>query len=100
MLEIFFVRWLCGVNKRNALMRGKKPGGYIALTVILWFGLELVGAFIGASSGGEGSAYLFALMSAGIGGFVSYLAAKSGVPVDEVSNAGDIAGSKTPSQLN
>ena len=47
MLEIFGIMMLCKANKKNALARGKRPGGFIALTIILWIGMEFLGIFIG-----------------------------------------------------
>jgi hypothetical protein len=68
--------------------------------VILWFSLELLGALIGASSGGEGGAYLYALLFAGIGGLVSYLVARSGAPVVETPQTGEAASSEASSQVS
>jgi hypothetical protein len=78
MLEIFFVYWLCKANKRHALARGQKGGRYIALTIILWFVFELLGSFIGLTTGSRFGAYLCALGFAAVGGLISNQIAKTG----------------------
>jgi hypothetical protein len=77
MLEIMAIVWLCNVNKKNALKRGRKPGGFIALTVVLWIGLEMTGGVVGALAGMELGIYLLAILFAGIGALTSYLIAKN-----------------------
>ncbi len=74
-------------NKKIVLARGRKPGGFIALTLVLWFGLEIVGAAIGSLLGWglydmSSALYLLALAygMAGIGALIAYLAAKSCKP--------------------
>ena len=42
MLEFLALFYLVKKNRENALARGRKPGGFIALTFILWFHFELV----------------------------------------------------------
>ena len=79
MLEVFAIMMLCKANKKNALARGRRPGGYIALTIILWVGLELVGAFIGAAMGFEGYGIIVPMYGlAGLGALISFLCAKFG----------------------
>ncbi len=77
MLEIMAIIWLCNTNKKHAAQRGRKPGGFVALTVVLWVGLELLGLVIGVSTGMEAFMYLLAILFAGTGGLVSYLIAKN-----------------------
>ncbi|NLK88020.1 MAG: hypothetical protein GX279_11095 [Clostridiaceae bacterium] len=77
MLEILAIAWLCNVNKKNAAQRGRKPGGFVALTVVLWVGLELLAIVIGVAAGMEVGVYLLAILFAGIGGLTSYLIAKN-----------------------
>ena len=78
MLEIFGIMMLCKANKKNALARGKRPGGFIALTIILWVGLELVGFFVGALTEIEYGSILFGYGFAGLGALISFLLAKFG----------------------
>lgn len=85
MLEIFGIMWLCNKNKANALKRGRKPGGFIALTLALWLGLELLGGIIGGASGLGFGAYLLALCMAIIGGLISYAVAQNCKPGQYVS---------------
>ena len=84
MLEIFGLIMLCKANKKNALARGKKPGGFIALTIILWVGLELLGFFIGTLSEIEYGYFIFGYGFAGIGALISFLCAKFGPKGDYV----------------
>ena len=78
MLEIFGLIMLCKANKRNALERGKRPGGFIALTIILWVGLELLGFVVGSMTEIEYGAIIFGYGFAGIGALISFLCAKFG----------------------
>ena len=84
MLEIFGIMMLCKANKKNALARGKRPGGFIALTIILWVGLELVGFFVGALTEIEYGSILFGYGFAGLGALISFLLAKFGPKGDYV----------------
>ena len=47
MLEVFAVIGLCRLNRKNAIARGRRPGGYIALTIIFWILFEFIGAILG-----------------------------------------------------
>lgn len=79
MLEFFAVYSLCRVNRKNALARGKRPGGFIALTIVLWVVFEIIGVIIGyALFDNRYSAMFIGLMCAGLGGLISFLCAKFG----------------------
>lgn len=83
MLEIVAIVLLVRANKKNALERGRRPGGFIALTLVLWIGLEIIGAVIGTLAGAEYLGIIFiGLAFAGIGGLISYLVTKSCKPGD------------------
>lgn len=96
MLEVFAIIGLCKVNKNNAIARGKRPGGFIALTIILWIVMEFIGAIVGTivaysttgdisdSSGYKFTAVLFAYGFAGVGALISFLCAKFGPQGDYV----------------
>ena len=96
MLEVLAIIGLCKLNKKNAIARGKRPGGFIALTIILWVVLELVGMIVGtvvqyavigetsSSSGLNLVTLLFAYGFAGIGALISFLCAKFGPKGDYV----------------
>lgn len=77
MLEIVVLIWLCNTNKKNAVQRGRKPDAFIALTLLLWIGLEIVGAVVGAAGGLESGMYFLAILFAVIGGVISYFVAKN-----------------------
>lgn len=98
MLEVFAVIMLCRVNSKNAVARGKRPGGFIALTIILWVIFELTGVVIGFFLGADKYvAMLVGLMCAGLGGLISFLCAKFGprgnyVDPNSVTVAGPVYG--------
>ena len=81
MLEIFGIIALCKLNRQNAIARGRRPGGFVALTIILWEGLEFIGMVAGFILLGDKSEYLpyaVALPCAGLGALISFLCAKFG----------------------
>ena len=84
MLEIFAIISLCRVNKNNAIKKGRRPGGFIALTIILWVVFELIGMVIGLFVFGTESSYLAALLialpCAAFGGLISFLITKNVSP--------------------
>jgi hypothetical protein len=72
MLEIAIIIWLVSSNAKIARANNRSPGLYGFLTVLLWVGMEITGAVIGALVVGEGFApYIFALIFAAIGGVIS-----------------------------
>ena len=81
MLEIFAIISLCRVNRRNAIARGRRPGGFIALTIILWVVFEFIGMIAGTIILGSDNVYitllLIALPCAALGGLISFLIAKN-----------------------
>ena len=96
MLEVLAVIGLCRLNKRNAIARGKRPGGFIALTIVLWIVMEIIGFIVGTivqyavsgdieSTGGLNLiVILFAYGFAGLGALISFLCAKFGPKGDYV----------------
>lgn len=82
MIEILLLVALTRKIGRICEEKGRKAVGFKALTVMLWFGGEIVGAVIGVSSGVEGlGVYLFALVGAAIGAGISVLIANNLTPV-------------------
>lgn len=73
MLEVFGIIMLCKANRKTALARGHKPGGFVALTIILWVGLELIGLIIGTIFELEYGRILLAYGMAGLGALISWL---------------------------
>ena len=84
MLEVFAIISLCRVNKNNAIKKGRRPGGFIALTIILWVVFELIGAIIGFMIFGTDASILVtmlvALPCAALGGLISFLITKNVSP--------------------
>ena len=77
MLEFLALFYLVKKNRENALARGRKPGGFIALTFILWFHFELAGLIFGVVRGYESFlAMLIGVAFAAVGGLISWLCAK------------------------
>ena len=76
MLEIWLIMLLCKSVKNNAIERGRKPGGFIALAVVLWIIPEIVGLIIGYSLELEYATFLIAYGLVGIGAAISYNVAK------------------------
>jgi len=82
MLEILALIGLTKTIGKIVEGKGYKSGGYKLLTVLMWFGGEILGAIIGAmvAEGGESAqclTYLFALAGAGLGAFGAYSIANS-----------------------
>ena len=97
MLEVLAIIGLCKLNRKNAIARGKRPGGFIALTIVLWIVMEIIGMIIGiivagSLSNGDMSdetsfkfiAMIFGIGFAGLGGLISFLCAKFGPKGDYV----------------
>lgn len=76
MLEVFLLMTLIRSVKNNATERGRKPGGFIALAVILWVIPEIIGLLIGYSLDMGAASYLVAAVFVGIGVIISYNVAK------------------------
>ena len=82
MIEILLLVALTRRIGRICEEKGRRAGGFKGLTVLLWFGGEIVGAVIAASSGVEGAGvYLFALIGAAVGAGISVLIANNLTPV-------------------
>lgn len=82
MLEIILLIFLTRRIGNILEAKGRKSGWYKLLTVLLWFGGEIIGAIIGVvivhlSQLSEGFVYLFALIGAAIGAAVAFIIAKA-----------------------
>ena len=77
MLEFFAVFWLCRANRKIAIDRGRRPGGFIALTIVLWVVFEFIGIIAAYVVTRERYPSMFiGLMCAGLGGLISFLITK------------------------
>jgi hypothetical protein len=86
MLEIFMLIYLTRHIGETVSAKGRKPGWYKFMTVVLWFGCELAGGIIGGiivalTGQGNALAYLFALIGAAFGAGAAFLIAKLIPPV-------------------
>lgn len=91
MLDVLIVIWLCKKNKMNALIRGRKPTGFIVLTICLWIVFLFIGVFVGMAVwsdyySGEFIALLIGYLFAALGGLISYLITKNCTPGDFISS--------------
>ena len=73
MLEILLVWLLCKGNATKAKARGRSGGWAVGYTIILWLGMEFLGAVIGTVCYLGYVTYVIALLFAGIGGLISWL---------------------------
>jgi len=90
MLEILALWALTRQIGKLVEQKGHKSGWYKVLTVVLWFGGEIVGAILGvivtgASESSQCLIYLFALVGAAAGAGVAYLIAISLSPTNSAS---------------
>jgi len=72
MLELVLLFLLIKGVKNNAHSRGRKPGGFIALAIILWVVPELAGLIIGLLLDLEYGSILLAYTLVGVGAIISY----------------------------
>lgn len=84
MLEILFILLLCKGNTAKARSRGRSDGWAIGYTILLWVGMEFLGAIIGAAIHlPQIEMYVMALLFAGLGGLISWLIAKRDDPIEQ-----------------
>ena len=79
MLEIILITYLAKQIGRIAEEKGHAKVRYQILFVVLWIVFEFLGAFIGAmlSDGEMATAYIFALIGAGLSCLISFLIVNS-----------------------
>ena len=87
MLEILGLIYLSGKNKSNAVKRGRKPALFVALTFLLWIGMEAAGIAVALLAGWQSIVYILGLALGIGGGVISYLLAKNCRPGAFVSEA-------------
>ncbi|MDF2540703.1 MAG: hypothetical protein K0S47_421 [Herbinix sp.] len=71
MIEVTALIYLCRQNASIAVKRGKKPKGYMILTMVFLLGFELLFAVIGVFLSIGLGTYLFALSGASLGAILS-----------------------------
>jgi hypothetical protein len=89
MIEILLLVALTRKIGRICEEKGRKAGGFKALTVLLWIGGEIFGAVIGVILLGaeDLGIYLFALIGAAVGAGISVLIANNLTPVQTESSS-------------
>jgi len=81
MLEIIAIIFLGKKISEIVKAKGHNPTGYVILMVVLWIGLELTGAVIGALLIGDGPAlYIFAIIGGIMGAAIAYAIADNVKP--------------------
>lgn len=88
MLEIIVIFALCHSNAKRVRAKGRKPGMFVFYTILLWVGMEFLGALIGTLIAWPNyqSSFLpygLALLFAIIGGVLSTVVAKNAKPQEE-----------------
>jgi uncharacterized membrane protein YeaQ/YmgE (transglycosylase-associated protein family) len=86
MLEIILLVFLTRHVGEIVQAKGRRGGWYKLMTVLLWLGCEIVGAFIGgivAAVSGSGTflIYIFALIGAAVGAGISVIIARAVPPL-------------------
>lgn len=77
MIELLIVWQLCKVNRRFAQERGRSKGAFTALTIVLWFVPEILAMLAGYYARLPVAPYFLGLLLGGVGGAISYFAAKN-----------------------
>ena len=72
-MDVFILITLINSVRRITSEKGRRPGGYIAMTVILWVVPEIIGLIIGFGSDMGLASYVLGFLFAGTGGAVAYL---------------------------
>jgi hypothetical protein len=81
MIEIIVVALLCTWVSKTARNKGKSVGAYVAMTLGLWFGLEILGVVIGLAAFDEFyPAYGLGLGGAVLGGIIAAVIVSSAKP--------------------
>lgn len=87
MLEVLTVLTLGKSISKIAREKGLKPWRYVVIMLTLLFGLEIAGAMTGVILYGESPlVYLFAILGAALGGFLSYQIVKFANPASSFSS--------------
>ena len=85
MLDLFLLFSLINYVKRTVSERGRRPGGYIAMTVLMWVIPEIIGLTIGILSGLGYGTYIIAFIFGAAGGGVAFLIVRNLKPGNYVS---------------
>ncbi len=96
MLEIAVLWFLTKLIGQIVEDKGHASGSYKVLTVVLWFGGEVVGLLLGASLASASAAtqcslYMFALLGAATGAGLAFLIANNLAPVSSPSRGAGLA---------
>ena len=84
-MDVFILITLVNSVRRITSEKGRRPGGYIAMTVILWVVPEIIGLIIGFGSDMGLASYVLAFLFAGAGGALAYFIVRNLKPGTYVS---------------
>ena len=84
-MDVFILITLINSVRRITSEKGRRPGGYIAMTVILWIVPEIIGLIIGFGSDMGLASYVLAFLFAGAGGALAYFIVRNLKPGTYVS---------------
>ena len=84
-MDVFILFTLINSVRRITSEKGRRPGGYIAMTVILWVVPEIIGLIIGFGSDMGLASYVLAFLFAGAGGALAYFIVRNLKPGTYVS---------------
>lgn len=86
MIEILCVIALCKHLGSLLRAKGRRPGGFQALAVVLWFGGELTAAVIGVTLGITGAGlYVTTLLGALVGASIAWAVASLARPARTIA---------------
>ena len=81
MIEIFLMVMLSKSIRKMMVAKGRAPGGYQFLAILLWIAGEITGMALAWNPRDQGGTYMAALVGAACGAFVGYLIAASAKPL-------------------
>ncbi|MBR4947347.1 MAG: hypothetical protein IKZ29_02170 [Clostridiales bacterium] len=84
-MDVFILITLINSVRRITSEKGRRPGGYIAMTVILWVVPEIIGLIIGFGSDMGLASYVLGFLFAGAGGALAYFIVRNLKPGNYVS---------------
>ena len=85
LLSVFILIALINSVRRITSEKGRRPGGYIAMTVILWVVPEIIGLIIGFGSDMGMTSYVLGFLFGGAGGALAYFIVRNLKPGNYVS---------------
>jgi hypothetical protein len=92
MIEILLIRALVKAIGRLLRDKGRSPGLFQFLAVVLWIGGEVTGGVVGVVLELGNGAYVLALLGAASGAGLSWVIAKAAKPTMPIAEVGRVFG--------